>query len=598
MPRRELSVARTQSMVASATVYSSRRRRKDRDPDGNLRGGEEWQRAAWDFYDMIGEYRQAPTIMGALLSRAKLVVHEKGSDGVWAPTTNPTALTVMEELFGGEEGQAEMLRLFGIHFTVAGEGYLISPADGDDNPDEWTVAAATEVTRTNNVWKVNGKPLKGQRMVLRIWRPHPRNRKKPDAPTRAVLPILSELLQLTKRVAAQIDSRLTGNGITIFPSETNFGAIPSQVYNQGDPAQTVDSITGDNAQGLADMVARVAEIAMQNPESAEARLPIFATAPGEYISKAKHLTFWSELDEAAPALREEAITRIARGMDVPPEILLGGSGSNHWNMWLSDENNIKIHGEPTLKTVTAGLTTKYLRPALDGEDGVSDPRNFRVEADTSQMRLRPNRSKEAQELNQSLILSDEAVLRENGFTEEDMMSDEGLQKALLRKMASGSTTPEIVAIAARILGVDIPEITDNRAPAEARPAPSLREHPVRELPAPKRAASPDGLVFAAEQMVDRALQRAGNRLKTRYQIKEPPAAANRLYLHVPVAYSDVDDLLADAWECTELSDYGVEPAALARALDTYTRAVILGQRAPSRSTIAGALRLLLSDRAA
>lgn len=588
-------------MVAAAKNYTIGRS-QEKVSDSRLRSGEEWQRAGWDFFDTVPEYHQGCAIVGALLSRAKLIVSEKQADGTWAPTKNPAALAALEELYGGDEGQVEMLRQFGIHFTVAGGAYLIGPSDEDDreDPDKWMVAASTEVSKTGNTWKVNGKSIKGTPLVVEIWKPHPRNPKKYDSPTRAILPVLSELLQLTKRVAAQIDSRLFGAGLLLVPSETSFPAGPVTQLNPGDPVTQTDSIQPGDAQGLADLLLRTAQKAIDEPESAAAMIPVIGEAPGEYIGNVKHITFWSELDRMAPKLREEGIRRTALGMDMPPEVLLGNAGSNHWNAWLSDENSVKIHAEPLLKILTASLTTGYLRKAIEGEDGVDDPNRFAIMADTSQMRLRPNRSKEAIELNRDLKLSDEAALRENGFDPSDAMDEEGVRLALLRKMATGSTTPELVAVALRILGVEVPELVDNRPPAEARPAPSLEEHPVRELPQEPTngAAAVEGLVFAAEQMVDRALQRAGNRLKTKLNLKGVDMPANRLYQAAELSPADINDVLQDAWACVYEFDYGVDPDSLARALDMYTRSVLRSKATPSRGSLAGALNMLLSRRAA
>jgi hypothetical protein len=597
MPRQERQV-RSRSLVASAKSYGTKRGRAK--AGDSKRPGEEWQRAAWDFYDMIPEYHQGCAITGALISRARLTVMEREDvDGrpTWKPTTNPYATAALEELYGGPEGQAEMLRSLGVHFSVAGEGWLIAPPGGGDM-DDWRIAAATELTRTGGAWKLNGKELDTD-MVIRLWKSHPRDHSKADAPTRAVLPVLSELHQLTKRIAAQIDSRLAGAGILLLPSETDFPAGPARQLNVGDPATTRDSVQAGDAQGMADLIAEVAEIAIQNPESAEAMIPIIATAPGEHISKAKLLTFWSELDKMAPKLREELIRRIALGLDIPPEVLLGHAGSNHWNAWLSDENSVKIHAEPLLKIITTSLTSEYLRKAIDGL--VEDPMRFSIQADTSQMRLRPNRSKEALELHDRLILSAAATARENGFEDADLMSDEERQIALIRKVASGSTTPELVEAALRESGVDLDvQVLDRRDPAEARPTPSLLQHPVRELPqqSSSSAAQVIGLTMAAEQMVDRALQRAGNRMKTKMGIRNSPFSANRLYMGVQMTAGDMDAALEDAWGSCEEFDYGVDPVTLARTLDLYTRSVMSAQREPSRTGLAAVLKLMLDSNAA
>lgn len=595
MPRRERTV-QPRAIVAAAKNYTVGRK-VDKVADSKVRPGEEWQRSGWDFFDMVPEYHQGCAVTGALLSRARLIPMEKDENGAWVPSTNEFVVGALNELYGGEEGQVEMLRQFGIHFSVAGEGWLVGPEGGD--ADDWLVAAATEISRSGGSWKVNGKDVKGNPLVIRIFKRHPRDPKKADSPTRAILPVLSELHQLTKRIAAQIDSRLFGAGLLLVPSETSFPAGPNRALNPGDPEPTPrDSIQPGDAQGLADLLFENAQHAIQNPESASAMIPMIGEAPGEYIGNVKHITFWSELDRTAPKLREELIRRIALGLDIPAEVLLGHSGSNHWNAWLSDENSVKIHAEPLLKLLTTALTTQYLRKAIEGD--VDDVDQFAIGADTSQMRLRPNRSKEALELNDRLILSDEAVLRENGFVDGDKMPSEDIVSALIRKVASGSTTPELVAAALREAGVNLDiEVTDTRPPAEARPTPSLQDHPTRELPErPDSSMQLHALTLVSEQIIDRALQRAGNRIKSKMALHGSDSPANRLYLGVPLKPADLDDVLKDAWSACSEFDYGVDPDALARSLDMYTRSLMLAQREPSRASISAALKLLMNRSAA
>lgn len=599
MPRKERTVPRPGAIVASARNYTTNRSQAKVDRQRG-RTAEEWMHAAWDFFDMIPEYHQGCVAVGALLSRAKLIVEERQADGTWKPTTNAAVLQVHNELYGGEEGQAEMLRQFGIHFSVTGEGWLIAESNAT-TPDQWMVASPTVVRKgAGGSWRVNDEQLDGNPLVIRIWRAHSLDRKKSDSPTRAILPVLSELLQLTKRVAAQIDSRLLGGGLLLLPSETSFGVAPQKSLNVGDPVGGgSDSVAAGDAQGLADMLVEQANRAIANPEDPSAVFPLIGETPGEYIKEARHLNFWSELDKTAPKLRDESIRRIATGMDIPPEVLLGGAGSNHWNMWLSDENSVKIHAEPTLKIVVTSLSSGYLRPALQGV--VEDPTRFRYTPDTSQMRLRPNRSKESLELNDRLILSDAATARENGFIESDLMTPTERAEKLLLLAAKGSTTPEIVAAALRKSGVDLGiTVTDNRPPVEGRPTPSLQDHPVRELPAAPTnaattAAATMGLLFASEQLVDRALQRAGNRLKTQMPLqlrKEITTPANRLYRTAQIVAEDVPDLLSDAWSGCYDYDYGVNGADLERVLTLYASSLLLTGNEPTRRGLMVALNLL------
>ena len=266
---------------------------------------------------------------------------------------------------------------------------------------------------------------------------------------------------------------------------------------------------------------RVAMVtAIGNRTDASALVPIIIQAPGEYLDKIAHITFSTPLDGQAQELRKEAIGRLGLSMDMPPEVLQGTADMNHWSSWQVEEAAIKAHTEPLLDVVTQGITTNYLQAALKTA-GVKDWDQYTVEADTSEMRVRPNRSKEAQELYAQAAISREAMVRENGFDEADLMTDEERSQFFLEKTAIGSATPEMMIQALRQLGVDIPDsaaivdrstVTDNVTPDgtnpdgtvhEARPAPSLLEHPVRELP-----EQPDVNAAQLEAAVFRALERA------------------------------------------------------------------------------------------
>ena len=186
----------------------------------------------------------------------------------------------------------------------------------------------------------------------------------------------------------------------------------------------------------------------------------------------------------------------------------------------------------------------------------------------------------------------EALLRETGFDAEDGMDDRELALWFTSKVASGSTTPDLVNAALEKLGVtlDVPRETEQEEVGqEARPAPSLVEHPVIDIPDRQKserrkaarergdvpsAASNAGLVAASEQVVIRAMERAGNKLKNKLQARPTVAAAN-LYRVVPTTASDYPKLLDDAWGHvpTIAQRYGVDSGWLERTLDSYCRSL-------------------------
>jgi hypothetical protein len=157
------------------------------------------------------------------------------------------------------------------------------------------------------------------------------------------------------------------------------------------------------------------------------------------------------------------------------------------------------------------------------------------------------------------------------------MDEKEKARWILQKMASGSATPEMVAAAARILGAPLPEIVVDEPTNEARPDPSLLEHPTRDIPEQTSAA----LIAASEVMVFRALERGGNRLRTKTANKFSDVGASEVYMFVPCNSSTVDDCLMDAWSNVDrfAPSLGVMPQSWAACMDAYVR-VLLSEQKP------------------
>jgi hypothetical protein len=300
------------------------------------------------------------------------------------------------------------------------------------------------------------------------------------------------------------------------------------------------------------------------------------------IDKAKLMTFWSQLDAESKALRQEAIHRFALGMDLPPEQVLGMSsnggtgggtsnGVSHWGAWQIEESTIKLFIEPMLEMVCNSITVSYIRP-VTGEDDF-------VWADTSALRLRPDRSQEAILLYNLGVLSAKRLLEENGFSEDDMPSDEERREWLLLKVASGSATPEMVGAALAELGVDVP-VEPTGETRESRPDPSMEPLPLPEAP-PEQSA----LLAACEGLVFRALERAGNRLRND-GVKPPGVASYAVHTLVPVN-GKADFLLNDAWSCAPQVLEGIaDPGEVVESLNAYVKTLFASQSAHTRERLA------------
>lgn len=563
-------------VVPKALLASAKRFTGTGDPHRMARrGGSGWQDAAWHFYNTIGEYAYAVNWVGNLLSRAKLYATRDNGDGpVRLPATD-AASQYLDALFLDQQGKATALQQIGVQYTVAGEAYIVGTTE--DDGDHWEVVASSRINADRRSddsvqWTVDGVVLAGNPFVMRIWRPHPVEKGMATSPSRAALPILSEIERLTMHVAAQVDSRLISAGIVFLPNEMTFAVID----------EDGNTITGSSdlfVQTLQDVASR----AIQNRDSASALVPIVISADGESLDKPNHMKFWSDLDEQAIELRTEAIRRLALSMDMPPEILTGQGDTNHWSAWSIDESAIKSHTEPLLARIADDLANGYLRTMLV-EDGMSpeEARAYGVGVDTTEMRLRPNRSEEAMELYDRGVLNAQTLVEETGFKADNIQDDAEHKRWFLDKVASGQTTPEIVEAALRALGLDLEVRVDPDPPEDrpdiqdARPTPSLEEHPRQDIPDINDAA----LAAASEVLVFRALERAGNRLRNKIQRKIPGVGAAETYMFHKVDTGTLDFVLEDAWASVDrfATKHGADPKRLADCLDAYTRAIIVEQK--------------------
>lgn len=569
----------TTSLVASAVRYPGKAARIYR-PQQN------WQHECYRHYSICGEARFAARFFGNSVSRA--VLSAADMVGGEAVPDHGDAQDALNALFNGKAGQTEMLEEVGVHLTIAGECFLVGRTVEDS--DIWEIVAVTEMKVSGDTWTIHyddGAPdvaLTEDDVVIRIWLPKPDKRIEADSPFRSLLPILSEIEWLTRHIFAQVSSRLAGAGILFLPQAMTFPPPP--------PVDGAEVASSNDATVFMATLADAMMTPLSDPGDPSAMVPIVVTAPGEEIDKAQLMHFWSSLDEASVNLRSEAIRRFALGMDLPPEQVLGMSsnpgtgggtsnGVSHWGAWQVEESTIKLHIEPMLDTIVSALTLGYLRPALgEGSTAV-------VVYDTSALRLRPDRSKEAFELYDRGLLSVEALLRENGFDPTDLPAPEEFKVWLLVKVASGSNTPDQVAAALNQLGVALPP---NPGPTgtgvrEAPSPPSLEEHPGKP-----RTPAESALLAACDALVFRALERAGNRL--RQGITKPPGApAYETHLYLK-ANGNTARLLDDAWSCAPMVLDGVcDPDQVVPVLDSYCT-TLLSEGAPhQRDRLASWLEL-------
>lgn len=548
-----------------------------------------WQREAWDFHDSVGPLRYAANWYSNACSKAKLRVGEMNEKGEFVADTGGVAFEALEEVKRSFGGETELVKALSLHDFVAGECYMVSmpptkattkghrvaaSAPGPEGDDIWVIASIEEINKVGDVWQLTWDDderidLDDNDVVIRIWTPSPRKRWNADSPVKAALPDLREIRTAGRHISAQMYSRLAGAGVLLLPNEVTFSKPTNSTVPDGTAADP-------NADPLMLNIGTTMMASIDDPGSVAAFVPIILKVPGEFVDKIKHLNFWSDLDAKAVEIRQDATKNLATTLDMPAEVLLGTADMNHWGAWQVDESAVKTHIEPGLGRLAANLTLGFLRTIN------ADPKKI-IAFDTSGLRLRPNRSKEALELYDRGELNGDALRRETGFDSTDGYegNEDAFNLWLLKKIAGGSATPEQVAYAiATLTKGKVKPPVDDAVPREARPDPSLQDHPEQGPPNPDDAQTAS-LVATCEALLYRALERAGGRIRNQYNQRPADVPAEQVYMHVQAQAEHFDLLLSNAWRplATMLHRTGYSAEDVAPALDLYAKRLLLTQSA-------------------
>ena len=545
-----------------------------------------WQIRAWELYHLVPEVRFAATYVANAMAGALLFAGRRADDGTIEAAPDGHRVTeIVSEIAGGPDGQSDLLKAFGKHLTVPGEGWIVvRPNTEVRNPEvpedghEWRVLSVREVRQQNGKLQaeIDGEPVEipagdpegldaDAPVAIRVWEPDPERAIEADSPVRSSLDLLEELLLLNAAVKAIARSRLTGRGILLVPKGTKFPTLPQNNGAEDDLIETL-------------MI--VAETAIREPESAASTVPIILEVPAESISDFKLITFESNFDELALKLREEAIRRFATGLEMPAEILLGLGDINHWGLWGLTAEAIRLAIEPRLATVCRALTQQWLRPILEA-DGVEDWDRWLVWYDSSPLRVRANRSETALQVYDRGVISDVALRRETGFDDDDAPD----APPPPRRDEDPEEDPEEEQ--------DDEEETDTDLPVdETQDGPESLPASAETLDAGLLAAT-DGVIWAALTAAGRKLERTPACPRSeRSRARQLPAAELHTIVFVEAPEVDQYRLFDGAWaRVPEIAArYSVNAECLTAALDEYCRGLLCNGVTHAFDQTAGVLR--------
>lgn len=544
---------------ATAVVASAARMRYD--SGGSLRRvtRQEWQDEAWRHFESCGELAYIVDLVAKAMSRSRLYItrlDEAGNPIESADGAPPGDIN--ETFLGGPARQKELLYEFGVQLGVPGECYLIGEPDRDGNGrpgdrETWLVASNDELQERSGMYLLDQgdgarELVTDETVIVRVWAPSPRRHALPKSQVQANRRVLRVIERLSQYVESQIDSRLAGAGILLLPNELSF--VPPEQQDQPDD-------------GVSTFLAALTEAmttAVRDRDSVAALVPIVVQGPAEHLAKARLLSFATELSTSIPAQLDAAIRRLALGLEVPPEVLLGMADTNHWSAWQLDEATIKYHVETKLELVCAALTQQMLWPALD--EVVDDPRSWVVWYDTGELTQAPDKGGDAKDVFDRGELSGAALRRETGFADGD--APEAGERELRRLLEIIRAVPESgPALLARLLdlsgvgtAIDLTALAPATSPTPvepAAPAPAVsgpeKAPPQRAQTASAVSRTPLGEAFVAvcEALSLKALELAGKRIIGRQRYRHPDLHPWEYHTLRPQEPDAVENLLTGAF---------------------------------------------------
>lgn len=556
-----------------------------------------WQREAWRFYHIIPELHYAANYVGAACSQVRIYIETLNKYGV--PTGEVTdeeeISSIAETLFGGAASRAQALRSIAINQTVAGECYAVGRARRGYATDKWYIASTTELKRRNRAYAINfgygnEELLKETDLIVRLWTPDEERHYLADSPTQACLPVLQELEELMLFEFSQIDSRVVSAGVVWLPAEMSNGPSDSSTMPQ-------------SADDVFNQMAIAARASRQGRGVAAGVVPQFIEIPGEYIGKMQDspMRFDSELSEKMKDYKESAVRRLATGLNMPAEVLLGMGEVNHISVWSIEESFVKIHIEPMMSLICDGLTNAYLRPLLRSLG--KNELGYRIGFDTAPLTVRASKLQDTLNLYERRIVNKEAVLVAGDYNPiTDAMGDEESTELFIRELLLRD--PTLIAVEplreAANLDIDMPEpvlavpgdpnapgappppaparSTDNqRRPVDPRSTDTGPTRPAANQGTPILASSilntsPDVILAAANPVVRRALELAGGRLLSRdMRGKFPSVPKHEIHTKLNVSGSQAAEALSGAFDhlVLDFAGLGVDTTSMARTLSGY-----------------------------
>lgn len=258
------------------------------------------------------------------------------------------ASALLLELVGWDEATVRQVTT---NLYVAGEvQYILTTDDASKATGDWQVVSVIHPDRA--------KLLKKSHYTVRGLLPHPADPDSPDAPIFGVLPILEDMDWLNRLSRSQSSNRVGMRGLIGIADDIS-----------------VANGSGEFFEDFEDAISKE----MTDPTDVS---PVILRGPAERIAQrgnGMEGLSWVvpsfPYDDKVDARMAKLVERLAYGLPIPPEILLGMQAASRATAFQVEEQSYRAHIEPMALRI-ARVPEKALNlllPTIDGLEVVPDP---------------------------------------------------------------------------------------------------------------------------------------------------------------------------------------------------------------------------------
>lgn len=428
----------------------------------------DWQNDAFSYVETIEPVGYVVNLTANTVAACDLHVGYVEDDGTVVTSGSKAerkeAKAALQALKGPRGGLYELLRRAGLLITICGEFYLLgSNVPGQKNAIWWEALSPIEIKpseveagsakRDSSGMGSTTVDLPPDSYLSRVWRSDPKYSDRADCALRRCLDTCRELSMLTSMMEAVITSRLAAGLLLIPKTLTHQSPLQRQSQLQGNLPEEVEDEDNDFMDDLLEHLSAPVE----DLKSAAAIVPLLVTGEAEDLKEIRTIELGKDLDVYASQMRSEMVRRLAIGLDIPPEILEGKGGLNHWTGFAVDQDFLFKHVQPVGELIADGLTNSYFQPILEVMQGVpkEEATRYVLVFDTSPIAAQADESETAMRLHEAMVISNDTLIEKQGWDPEQVRptEEELAQRILLKVLLTRTPNVRLTDEGFKLLGL-------------------------------------------------------------------------------------------------------------------------------------------------